>query len=955
MRSILILLVGIACTFAFRPDIAGAQGTPPTPKSQIAGDKKKAEHLILAHFAYNLLEKNDSSLVHAATHIGMAKDAASVTRIFQEAMTKGNAVPFLGRDDTVRAIKLGLKYSGRDKTGALSDAADVANTFITKIESMGNRSIKIEDFRKEAAVMALYGNFSILSEPVREAVVRELAKMSGRSFDEYVAQIREHRILSTPANDSSKGLDRRTYEKGIALIEKQLKLSREQIADKNRRDDAERRREELEKDVKHYEAALYLTSVGLTPLLGEKDASRVTAAGTSFIKMYETMKVYGPGGVSADKLLMCSNMVGAGMMLLQAFSDQQDPTLAALRKIMQELEVIQRQLEEIEAKIDNLSHMVLVGFERVLDGVQSNKNFLEDFAHAMSQYTGDQTQLQAIQTLQNYLATDAVLFQQDLKCSGVLAENLGVPRELKSCLEGLAVKLARHTVFGTNPRNVTTPIILTPLITNLTLSIDQARFNNATQVDLAELSSTLYFLASPSHYMRVIARNHEATSAYTIRKLALDRLQTVPNPEALAASARTYIDTVSTTPVLRQNFARDLTQEILDRFQEVETFVRSVPGSERTLEKLSDKLSAQLDAYVTVVKTASNEVLKRPYSELRRRFLEAPMLACGSDDKSTALKVPPSLDGMIDDVFWVAQEMEFGEIQSCYEQQVVATKKIGNYAFNRLDFTVKVYFQPKPAVDPLRLSQADQQGVGRKRVGDKGALLLSARSISSKQEYTNHNNYARNIRNGAWYGLQHYASETRACTEALERKPRFRSIPECSKFDDKVIERFARESQESVSIEDKKAGIAGTRTVISGALSEIVFARSRVWDPLTLRPIAATAPSILSGYQLQKTRELEAAMAEYTRLHLLTMNILLTGFYHGATVSKCADVLNEFDPATMARTVALDVAHDGGNGYGRKLKASFAAVLGDCLVPQGLSPDLLHLQSELQTILKLQN
>jgi hypothetical protein len=59
--------------------------------------------------------------------------------------------------------------------------------------------------------------------------------------------------------------------------------------------------------------------------------------------MYDTMNKFGRGGISADKLLMCTNMVSAGMMVAQLFANQQDPTHAALASMAQKLQAIQQQ------------------------------------------------------------------------------------------------------------------------------------------------------------------------------------------------------------------------------------------------------------------------------------------------------------------------------------------------------------------------------------------------------------------------------------------------------------------------------------------------------------------------------------------------------------------------------------------------------------------------------------
>jgi hypothetical protein len=94
--------------------------------------------------------------------------------------------------------------------------------------------------------------------------------------------------------------------------------------------------------------------------------------GNNLIQMNTAVKQFGPGGLTPDKLLMFTNFATAGVAIVSMIvaSQQEDPTMAALKQIMQELADIKKQLETIEKKIDDLSDLVLVGFERTLTQIQ---------------------------------------------------------------------------------------------------------------------------------------------------------------------------------------------------------------------------------------------------------------------------------------------------------------------------------------------------------------------------------------------------------------------------------------------------------------------------------------------------------------------------------------------------------------------------------------------------------
>jgi DNA mismatch repair ATPase MutS len=132
------------------------------------------------------------------------------------------------------------------------------------------------------------------------------------------------------------------------------------------------------------------------------------------------------------------------LLELIASSQAEDPTMKALTSIMSQLEDIKKTLERIEGKLDALSDLVLVGFERSLTKLETLEQNFNNFANAMLEQAREANQREAIQTFVTYLHGDPVQCALALNCDQAVKVE-----EDQFCRNEFAKLFADHMI-GTN-------------------------------------------------------------------------------------------------------------------------------------------------------------------------------------------------------------------------------------------------------------------------------------------------------------------------------------------------------------------------------------------------------------------------------------------------------------------------------------------------------------------------
>jgi len=646
------------------------------------------------------------------------------------------------------------------------------------------------------------------------------------------------------------------------------------------------------------------------------------------------MNKFGPQGISPDKLLMCSNMVSAGLLVAQLFMNQQDPTMQALQGIMKQLEAIQKQLEQIDKKIDELSNLVLVGFERTLQNQQYMQLQIEDFSKAVLANIADQQQREATREYLRYVAGDVELYNRSLMCTSTLPSD---KIDGNGCMKALAEDISKKTIFTPEYRN-TTPRILNNIWVNQMLSV-KVGDGDRQSLELAELSSPVYFMSHPKAFRSVIARNHEAVAAFAGYTLGIPHPSIVPNPEVLAIKLRTLVAAADRSPEFSKREASPLTDQALERLEEVETFVTTTVAEKTTMQKLVMQLGADLSAYENVVTTSIAEAMKASRDTLRKRFLDANLDPCPDTNKGwKKIASPINADSLVPSPFWVAQDMGLGKVQMCYQALKAVTYKEapGYYKF---PYRVKFYFQPTSALDPLRINEFERAG-GLTIGGDK-AIAIRSRVITSNFGYTTYNNKTEDLIYGAWVGSDHFISEIFECrTSATGEQP-------CKGTNsDKVFQRFVGDSTDDMNDRQQKTALDFVNSLILAQLKPVVRARSHIWDPTNLQFEARGTPGVLLNQDIQTSDRIAAAMRQYSKTYLFAQDLLLIGFYHDARVSACSSALGPFAPIHVTDAITEAAMKSRPGSTARSLTSQLTSVLDSCLA-KGISDELVALKARL--------
>ncbi|MGO7821255.1 hypothetical protein ACC684_28805 [Rhizobium ruizarguesonis] len=878
------LLLGL-CFFGW-PSATIAQDVPPviaTPPSQamreMASDEDKARKLILAETAYRLAKSGNSTIAYAALNLPRAKTPEEVEKIFVDAKD--------GLDEVVSREK----FVALVKAGPVNPAyVDSIDRFTKNLESMDGNDLHLSDVPIDAALTALFGAYQQLPADVRNAGISNLAELQGKNFDDYVTKVRENRVITGDATAQDQGgIDSQVYKDGIALMTAKLHEVKEQVdkagaaqaSAKEKRD----REAALDRDEERLQAGVFLTSTVLGQIVGPEAAAKVQVTGNSFLKMYDTMQKFGPGGLTPDKLLMCTNMVSAGLMVAQLFTSQQDPTMIALGQIMEQLKEIQAKLDVIDKKIDRLTNITLEGFDKVLHNERYSQQLIKDFSSIVMADITDEAQRSAMQAYLRFLEGDAETYKMFLQCDSTLQ---ALPRDEKECIEGLALDLAGSRIFTTDPSK-TTPRILGPAWVNYLLSLG-AGDGDGQKLALSQLSAPFFFLQLPQVSRSEIARDHEAIASAAQSYFGMKHPTTVPNPEILQTRVQVLLAAAQNMPTFSSREVLPLTDEALKRISEVETFVTSTIGDPVALDTAWVKMAESAATLENAVKKDVREVFSDNFAVLRTQFNQPIATKCADAGEPRLGGVfPTNLDNLIPQVYWVAQELGLGQPKMCIEyitsneaHQLPLRTEVKYYTFS---YRVRIYFQFSDAgyedtVRILNLSGAPPDPNSR-------TMLISSRTITSNASYTNYNTDTWVMLHRAWNGSDEALTEVWECVTNPNG---------CSHNPDPVFARFARDSVEELDAATIQAADSRMRASVNPVIKNIAVSSAKIWDPITLSEVPAQSRDKLLRFDIVKGTEIPSTVKDFTLRSLSAQDLMLVGLYHGQTVSKCLQTLQDSTP-----------------------------------------------------------
>jgi hypothetical protein len=276
--------------------------------------------------------------------------------------------------------------------------------------------------------------------------------------------------------------------------------------------------------------------------------------------------------------------------------------------------------------------------------------------------------------------------------------------------------------------------------------------------------------------------------------------------------------TISTREVL------PLTNEALDRINEVQAFLDSTIGDPVALDTARVKLSESAASVEDAVIKDVREVFSDNFAALRTQFIQPAALKCANvGEPRLPVAFPTNLDSLIPPIYWVAQELGLGQPKMCIEylRHDKTQNKIEGLGLDFLTFSyrVKIYFQFSQAgyEDTVRI--LNLSGTAPDPTAQN--VLISSRTITSKASYTTYNTDTWVMLHRAWNGSNEALSEVFECKKGG-----------CTNGHnpDPVYARFATDSVEELDATTIQATEARIRTIVNTMLKNIAVSSARVWD-----------------------------------------------------------------------------------------------------------------------------
>ncbi|MGE0634055.1 MAG: hypothetical protein AB7O96_16695 [Pseudobdellovibrionaceae bacterium] len=899
-----LILQSVGVTVA----LAAPQNSHSHVRSDIQQDQNVAQRLVKGDMLYHVAEKNDANLAFIISRLSRAKTARDVEKIFAD-RHNGSSQPFIGWDETYKIIKARLGGVSGVRGMVINEAADGINEFLKSIANKKGPA-KLEEMPKQMALMVLDEKWNQLPSEVRNEAVRQGAGYLGKNYDsDYVGKARDNRILRSQNPSAPPPEDERSQEllkEAQDILAQRLQLAKDDI--ENSRNERERahRQQKLNKRMEHLEAGLFVTGLILPHLMGEQDAQNVQAVSTGFVKMYQAMEQFGPKGITPDKLLMFTNIVSAGLMVFSMMQSQEDPTMAALRAIMSQLADIQKQLERIEGKIDDLSDKMIMGFGLVLNYQRSIQDQIGEMRKTLDGQINDQAQKEALEKYLQYLEKDRSAFSLLLQCADPHAEKKG---NALGCRDRFAEEFSDRTIFTLTPQRSRTPQILSPVWSNRLFT-----YKNVTQdrqLIYEQLSAPLYLGENADVMKSLIARNHEAIAAISEYWVEVPRTATpTANPEILMTYLQAYLGATQNHKQLRSKETQELTQQALNRVQDVEAFVKRTVGSQTVKEKLINLMAVDLNKYENYIRNGITEIRRDEFPSARKDFYRRAIEHCGQ--KLSSIHPPfdekqGGLDKFVSQMYWMAQSMGLGRIGVCYEPGLNMKKRkdIGVRLYYPNTFEFKLFFNLADRANAANIGSAKESVRF-----NKDSHVFASRKYETDEFYTTYDSGTAPMFYYVWNGTQpHKLAYTcdkiffsgllttgGPCLENVRRSAGHKE--------------FIAKSKNTLSEDIVNSSFEIVKTEVEEYLAKVLKTKSEVWNPYNLQFEKTTPVKNPLDREWAKTDDLPQIMQDYTKKYLLMYNLLLVGFYHQNKVSICLAALNEYSPkqveAQMEKLVLSD-------------------------------------------------
>jgi hypothetical protein len=923
-------------------------------KAALTADVGKAEAITFAQANLRINFKNDTQLEYALLHVRNAQNAADVQNAFKSA--KDNIDEVLDRDTMVALFKGGATLFGNGGAGHVIDGVN----WLVKHADQNDGKLPFDTIPAKYASTIILGGIDSASPDVKLAVAQEIAKYLNRDFDDTVNAVTTNRILEDPQNKNAQGpfIDRELYDDQTAQITEGLngvqQALAQQIAGQQAATQKQTSSENLARDTEHLKAGVYLTGLILGPIVGQEAAAKITTIGNNLVQMNVAIKQFGPNGLTPDKLLMFTNFATAGFAIVGMLTaPQEDPTMVALKNIMAQLQAIKTQLEKIEGKIDNLSDLVLVGFERTLTAISQFENEFNAFQRVILGHNWDQSQRDAIKIFIDYVSKDPEHYHLAQQCDE-LEQVKTVPDMY--CLNAFASLLSDRTLYTPGLENLPRiPDIISPVWSNQMLTPRNISAGEDYELVLEQLSYPIYFANDPQVFLSMVTYNQSVAATYSTGSLGIQPPRNLANPEILANALRALVATFKLRPSLQGDNGRELLEQALKRVAAIDAMLTATVGDEAAMRRLWNAMSSDIKAYEEKVNGILTDLTGSAYLEQKSRFNGGALgtiAPCSPPAGFGPLQAPidpatqQRMDKYVDPIYWVAEEMHLGRVGQCYEISrgpVILTYNA------QIVGTVRLFFNRAPEADPTKIS-AWELTPAATSFSPAISLPIATMTYTTSRHFSTYYGWAKDVYPRAWGSPPANLHDVYECQNPRRWPLDFN--PDCKvggPNEDSPVQALVTKSTNIVD-----TGVSGnTKSVVEGlanaTLGEVVKDRSMVWDPAHLEFNPAVMPNVLQTRDVMKKPILEETIKPYTLKYLLAMNLFMVSSYHQNPVSACLTVLNEFSPQAVVNAAAGRIMQQRASIYSEFL-SQMTNVNSQCL-GHSINPELTELKREIMNLM----
>jgi hypothetical protein len=842
------------------------------------------------------------TLLYGTLQAMRAKSPEAVNQAFAEAQENGRAKSWIGIEDLreyVKATESKIDGGYQSKLVVLSKFLDIGEQVGKYISSKSK--VHLSEIPRPEIDHLILARWDGLPPAVRRQIENVLSQKLNLKLEDIEQRVREQsKSLKNSIDQGEAG--RKIYNEIINKIKEEISNEKEAFANsvkapQHEVDTQENKINHLKNKVEQYQAAIYLTSVSAGQVFGHEVGNQVATVGTGFVQMYSTLKQFGPGGLTPDKLLLSANWISAGLMIVSAFGQQTDPTMEALKEVMQQMQQLFDMLDRLNGNVEDLSNMVVLGFDRVLQNQNYQRIRMNDVESLILRNTKNQNQMSLMQSHLNAIKTKRKNYDLAYKCTGTPKYAIN-PAD---CIQGLVKSFSKENILTATSGDLVPEVVSQEWSNQLLNTANDV----STDSILLELSAPALFSADLQNLNGMIALNHELVSALLEKTIGVQKRETIPNPDILRARLDILLKAAKNRKLFRARDMIQITEQATARVNELENFLAQNFQNPEVFQKLAKAMEHDLSQYENNLKEIFSQFKEYSYAAEKAAFLSRPLRSCDKKRNFPAIGFPfdakskKSLEFFIPQEYWIAQELNMGTIGVCYDALAHDKKIARGPVYYQVNFKIKIFFNP-----PVKINSAFTKVVDATQTQfemQDGAYIIDERVVSTPQHYTTYYGYDRDVFPRSWIAKAEHNSDMLECRDQSPLKSPLCGHDIKSRKSAKDI--FINESTSLLPIESKNRTRKLFQDQISTFVSQLILSQTKMWNPRSLVFEKAKLPESFPDRLHIDEWQISLDFERYTLKFYLAQNMLMTAHYHNNIVSESIQTLQKFEPSQITKVI----------------------------------------------------